>query len=262
MFHIGFLPISIWDILDILIVGYLAFHVYKLLKGSIAFNIFIGVIIFYTLSWLVSILNMELLSSVLNQFISVGFIIFIIIFQQEVRRFLLFLGNTTLKGRFNFWDRMFDKDGLNHSAEKEKIAKEIQGAVLRMSKNKTGALIVLAQDINLDGIANSCVVINASIKRVLLESIFHKESPLHDGAVIISRNRIQSASCVLPVSENNNLPKSVGLRHRAGVGITEKTNAAALIVSEETGKISFAFEGILQRKLSELDVFKLLMRHL
>lgn len=262
MFHIGFLPISVWDILDVLIVGYLAFQVYKLLKGSIAFNIFMGVVIFLVVSALVSVLKMELLSAVLNQFISVGFIIFIIIFQQEVRRFLLFLGNTTLKGRYNFWDRMFDKENLATSPEKEKIAKEIQGAVMRMSRSKTGALIVLAQEVNLDGITNSCVNLNANIKKTLLESIFHKESPLHDGAVIISNNRIQSASCVLPVSESNSLPKSAGLRHRAGVGITEKTTAAALMVSEESGKVSFAFEGILQRKLSESDVFKLLMRHL
>lgn len=263
MFKIGFLPISIWDILDILIVGYLAYQIYKLLKGSLAFNIFIGVLIFYIVYGLVGMLNMELLRGILGQFVSVGFIIIIIIFQQEVRRFLLILGNSTIRQRSHFWDRLLkQQDDEGKIVKKEKQAQEIHGAMIRLSKSKTGALIVLAKDTNMHGLTNSGITLNASIKRLLLESIFNKESPLHDGAVVIENNKIRSASCVLPVSDNENLPKSAGLRHRAAVGVTEKANVAAFIVSEETGMISFAFEGELHRKLSEQKLLKLLKEHL
>lgn len=261
MFEIGFLTIRLIDILDILIVGYLMYLIYKLLRGSIAFNIFIGVTLLYVVWRLVELLQMDLLSLFLGQFVSVGVILLIIIFQPEVRRFLLLLGNTTLRQRFNFLDRIFDRD----TTAKIKNLSEIQAikrAMLRMAATKTGALIVFAKDENLELFANSGTRLDAKISQPLLESIFQKESPLHDGAVVISDNKIQSASVVLPVSANPDLPKSVGLRHRSAVGVTENSSVVSFIVSEENGKISFAHEGKLQRGLTQTELADLLKKHL
>lgn len=251
MIKIGFLPITIWDVLDILIVGYLIYQIYKLLKGSIAFNIFIGVITLFITYWIVDALNMLLLSRLLNSLAQTGVVILVIIFQPEIRRFLLLLGDTTLRQRSNFWNRLFDRAVPKDVEEKQRIVKAIKMALQRMSKQKIGALVVLANELNLSVINNSGIKINAQISSELLQSIFNKESPLHDGAVMISQNKIQSAGCILPVSENPHLPNDIGLRHRAGIGITEKAKVAVLIVSEETGQISYAHEGHLYRNLSD-----------
>lgn len=260
LFDIGFLPVRIWDVLDIIIVGYLMYQIYKLLRGNIAFNIFVGVLTLYVVWWLVNQLEMDLLSAVLDQFVSVGVIIIIIIFQPEVRRFLLFLGNTTLRQRSNFLGRILDRN-LESTEEKVRQLRALRSAIVRMSKRKTGVLIVLAGNLDLEGLVSSGVAMDADITEPLVESIFNKHSPLHDGAVIISNGRIQSASCVLPVSENPNLPSSAGLRHRAAVGITERANVAAFIVSEETGQISIAVEGELRRKLDEQELKSLLSEY-
>ncbi|MCB0551684.1 MAG: diadenylate cyclase CdaA [Phaeodactylibacter sp.] len=260
LFDIGFLPVRIWDILDILIVGYLIYQIYKLLKGNIAFNIFVGVLTLYVIWWLVNQLDMDLLSAVLDQFVSVGVIIIIIIFQPEVRRFLLFLGNTTLRQRSNFVGRIIDRN-LENTEEKARQIRAMRSALLRMGKKKTGALIVLAGNLSLDGLVSSGVSMEAEISEPLLESIFNKESPLHDGAVLIANGKLKSASCILPVSENPNLPKSAGLRHRAAVGISERANVAAFVVSEETGYISYAVDGELRRKISEDALQELLNQY-
>lgn len=260
LFDIGFLPVRIWDVLDIIIVGYLMYQIYKLLRGNIAFNIFVGVLTLYVVWWLVNQLEMDLLSAVLDQFVSVGVIIIIIIFQPEVRRFLLFLGNTTLRQRSNFLGRILDRN-LESTEEKVRQLRALRSAIVRMSKRKTGVLIVLAGNLDLEGLVSSGVAMDADITEPLLESIFNKHSPLHDGAVIVSNGRLQSASCVLPVSENPNLPSSAGLRHRAAVGITERANVAAFIVSEETGQISIAVEGELRRKLDKQELKSLLSEY-
>ncbi len=260
MFEIGFLTIRLIDIIDILIVGYLIYLIYKLLRGSIAFNIFIGVTMLYVVWRLVELLNMDLLSLFLGQFVSVGVILLIIIFQPEVRRFLLLLGNTTLKQRFNFFERFLNKEGEEDKRQEAEII-DIQKAMLQMSKTRTGALIVITKNQNLEIFANSGVMINADISQPLIESIFNKDSPLHDGAMVISNNKIISASVILPVSDNQNLPKSIGLRHRSAVGITEATSVAAFIVSEETGDISLAFQGKLQRRLTKIELTTLLQKH-
>ena len=259
---VGFLPVRIWDVLDILIVGYLMYQIYRLLKGNIAFNIFIGVLTLYVVWWLVNQLQMDLLEAILRQFVSVGVIIIVIIFQQEIRRFLLFLGNSTLRQRSQFLGRMLDRNNMGLAEELDKQVREIKSALLRMSRNKTGALIVLMKDVMLDGIVSSGVSLGADISEQLLGSIFHKASPLHDGAILINQGKIVVASCILPVSENPKLPKSAGLRHRAAVGITERFGVAAFIVSEETGYISFAFEGKLHRKLNEDRLLELLREHI
>ena len=260
LFKIGFLPVRIWDVLDILIVGYLIYQIYRLLKGSIAFNIFIGVLTLYVVWWLVNQLDMDLLSAVLDQFVLVGVTIIVIIFQPEVRRFLLFLGDSTLRQRSNFLGRIIDRN-FEKTEENTGLVNATQAALLRMSRKKTGAIIVLSKNISLDGLINSGVTMDAQISEPLIESIFNKESPLHDGAVILTNGKIHSASCILPVTDSTRLPKSAGLRHRAAVGITERAKVAAFVVSEETGDISFAYEGKLQKKVSETQLTSLLNEH-
>ena len=261
LFNIGFLPIRIWDILDILIVGYLMYQIYKLLKGNIAFNISIGVLTMYVVWWLVNQLGMDLLSAVLDQFVNVGVIIIIIIFQPEVRRFLLFLGNTTLRQRFLLLRRMFDDQPRQASEDKQRYVKAIKEALLRLAQNHTGALILLTKDFNLVGLTSSGVAIDAHISEALIVSIFNKESPLHDGAMLITKGKIHAASCVLPVSDNPDIPKQLGLRHRAAVGITEKAAVAVFVVSEETGGISFVYEGQLKEIGTEAELGLLLRQH-
>lgn len=253
LFNIGFLPFTVWDVLDILIVGYLMFQLYKLLRGSIAFNIFVGVLTLYVVWWLVKQLKMDLLSAVLGQFVSVGVIIIIIIFQPEVRRFLLFLGNSTLRQRSNFLDRILHRN-FENSAQRQRQINAIKAAMLRMSRHKTGALIVFVRQANLEGMISTGITLDAIISEQLLESIFKKGTPLHDGAVLIAGGKIVAASCVLPVSENLQLPKSAGLRHRAAVGITERADVVAFVVSEENGHLSYAYEGRLYMRLTEHDL--------
>ena len=234
------------------------FQIYKLLRGSLAFNIFVGLILLYIVWWLVGILQMDLLSALLDQVVGVGVIVVFIIFQPEIRRFLLMIGNTTLQQRSNFWQRLLNRNKVEKAEQKEASVKAIRSAMVRLSKSKTGVLIVLARNVNMEGISSSGTLMDAVISQSLLESIFNKESPLHDGAVIVSDGKILAAGCVLPVSDNPNLPKSVGLRHRAAVGITERTTATSFIVSEETGKMSFATEGRLTRNLTQEKLTDLL----
>ena len=258
--NIGFLSFGIFDVLDILIVGYVFFLIYRLLKGSIAFNIFIGIVMLYALWWIVDTLNMDLLSLFLGQFMSVGVLLFIIIFQPEVRKFLLLLGNTGLSQRFRFINQFFDTNLIND----EKIEKEIvaiKKALIKMSNSKTGVLIVFTKNMNHEYFGNSGVVLQAKVSKQLILSVFQKESPLHDGAMIISNNVIQNAGAILPVSNNNRIPKKFGLRHRAAVGVTEVSSAFVLVVSEETGYISYAINGKLVTNISHSKLGELLKEH-
>lgn len=247
--QIGFLEITLMDVLDVLIVGYLMYQIYKLLKGSLAFNIFLGLVLIYLLWWLVDLLNMDMLSLILNQVVSVGVILLLIVFQPEVRRFLLFLGRSFLRQRSSFISTFVDKNFLVTEQQHLKI-RSIREAVEYFSKNKTGALIIFTQNPQALGLSNQGLVLNADISAQLLKTIFYDENPLHDGAVIIANEKIFTASAILPVSENVHLPTEVGLRHRAAVGITEGTNVLALIVSEETGTISIAQNGRLKRPIT------------
>lgn len=235
---VGFLSIGFWDILDILIVGYLLFLVYRLLRGSLAFNIFIGMALLYGAWLLVRILEMELLSTILGQFFNIGLIILIIIFQPEVRRFLLVLGDSTYGKRAAFFEN------LNLLTKKRKVldvsGQTIIEVVKALSESKTGALIVIAYPRHLDLFIHSGIELEAKLSKELLVGIFQKDSPLHDGAVIICNNRIIRASVILPLSEREELPSHWGLRHRAGLGVSEQFGVNAIIISEETGEIAFA----------------------
>ncbi|MFK7949220.1 MAG: diadenylate cyclase [Saprospiraceae bacterium] len=247
--QIGFLEITLLDLFDVLIVGYLMYQIYKLLKGSLAFNIFLGLVLIYVLWWLVDILNMDMLSLILNQVVSVGVILLLIVFQPEVRRFLLFLGKSFLRQRSSFIAKYFDNNLLITQKQKQDIHL-IRSAIEAFSKTKTGALIVFTENPEGLGLSNQGTILNANISNVLLKTIFYKDSPLHDGAMIIYNGQVYSAGAVLPVSQNVTLPKDVGLRHRAGVGITEGTSVLALMVSEETGTVSIAKNGQLERNIS------------
>ena len=260
LFKIGFLPVDIWDFLDIFIVAILLYQLYRLLKGSIALNIFVGMVLLFLSYQVFQALGMSLLSAILTQFINIGFVTLIIIFQPEVRRFLLLLGTNTLKQRDSVWGRLLGKTEEVHAGSQE--LEDITRAFQRMAGSKTGALLVCTQEADPATVITGGTPLHADISYGLLVSIFHKESPLHDGAVVIENRRITRASAILPVSENESLPASVGLRHRAAVGVTEKIDVVCFIVSEETGKISFARGGELERGIGEKRLRDLLLDYL
>ncbi len=247
---IGFLEIRIWDVLDILLVAILLYQVYKLLKGSLAFNILIGFLMVYLLYLLVDTLEMSLLSGFFNEFIKIGFLTIFIVFQPEIRRFLLFLGRGSGIGERKFWNRLFARK-VKESTMVSTHTLAINRAVQNLSQAKLGALIVFTQSTQEYYFGSTGVVLDAEISSKLIESIFQKTSPLHDGAMVIAENKIYAANCVLPVSENPDLPSRIGMRHKAAVGITEKIEAHVIIVSEETGKISIAHKGRLRRNVSQ-----------
>jgi diadenylate cyclase len=239
LFITGFLQIRLTDAIDILLVATLMYVLYNLLKGTAAINIFLGIIAIFVLWRLVSILEMEMLSQILGAFISVGFIALIVVFQPEIRQFLLLIGTP------RFLDNILKRfDFLKfNTGTAELDVDPIVAACRKMSVSKTGALIVIAKLNELRQYAETGQLIDAKISDDLLMNIFFKNSPLHDGAVVILNNRIHTARTVLPVSGDKSISGELGLRHRAAVGITEKTDALAIIISEETGGISYAHRG-------------------
>jgi diadenylate cyclase len=252
LFKIGFVDISWIDIIDITLVSFLLYQLYKLMRGSIAVKIFLGLMSIYLFYLIVKALKMELLTAILGQFIGVGVIAALILFQQEIRKFLLLVGKTTAFNNENFfkrwpWKRSFktkETINLNPIVESAKI----------LGGTNTGALIVFAKGSELKFYAESGDILDAQISKRLLISIFQKSSPLHDGAVIISGGRIKAARCILPVSESSDLPASFGLRHRAAIGMTEVTDSVVLVVSEETGQISLAVNGRMDTNLSKSEL--------
>jgi len=248
---IGFLRITWVDVIDILLVSFLLFQVYKLMRGSIAIKIFLGFLSIYLIYLVVDALEMKLLSTILGQFMGVGVIAALILFQQEIRKFLLLVGKTTPFNNDSIfrslpWKKNFESDKLN-------INPVIEAAKTLGSSN-TGALIVFSKSSELKFYAESGDLIDAIVSKRLLIAIFNKHSPLHDGAVIIAKNRVKAARCVLPVSESESLPASYGLRHRAALGLTEVTDAIVLVVSEETGQISIARNGVINSNLSIQEI--------
>ncbi len=250
----GLFSLRIVDVIDIILFAIMLYEVYNLVKGTAAIRIFIGIIAIYLIWKLVKAFQMQLLTEILGQFISVGFIALIVVFQPEIRQFLLMVGNTRIiknqRKRFLFWKfKINNPVNLNVG----KIVKACQ----KLAETHTGALIVITQQNELNACVATGQPIDAMITETLLETIFFKNSPLHDGAVVIIGDSIKAARCILPVSNREDLPSGVGLRHRAAVGITEKSDAVAIIVSEERGKISYSFEGRLIRNVtpSELSTF-------
>lgn len=243
----GFINLRWLDILDIILVALLLYGLYNFLRGTVAMNIFLGVVAIFLIWRLVALLEMELLSDILGAFISVGFIALIIIFQPEIRKFLLALGTPTFfrkgkKNKFLFWK-------INWSHDSQLDVDKIIMACQRMSETREGALIVLAKNNDLRIYVETGELVNANVSSQLIENIFYKNSPLHDGAMIIRNNKIVAAACILPVSNNTLIPKRLGLRHRAAVGITEQSDAIAVTVSEQTGGISYCKLGSLTTRV-------------
>lgn len=235
-----FLNLRILDIVDIVFVAILLFYMYKLVKGTVAVNIFVGLVIVYLIGKLTQVLQMELLSSVLGEFIGVGMFALIVVFQQEIRKFLLMIGSTNFTQRKKLLSQLrFVKDDTQISTNIKAIVRACEA----MGNTFTGALIIIQKSTNLDFVKNTGDIMNIEINQPILESIFHKSGPLHDGAVIVEDNKIIATRAILPVSNDRSIPLRFGLRHRAAVGITEKTDALALVVSEETGQISFLKDG-------------------
>jgi diadenylate cyclase len=250
-----FINIRFLDILDILLVAIMLFQLYRLIRGTLAFNIVIGLFSLYLLWLVVRALNMQLLGSIMGQFIGVGVLALIVVFHPEIRKFLVFIGTNYNLNRVFSIDKLF---GANK--EKSVTTQQVETlteACFSLSKTKTGALIVVARNSLLTEQISTGERLNATISAPLLRTIFFKNTPLHDGAVIIKDNQIVAAGCILPLTQKD-LDKTLGLRHRAAIGITENTDAVTIVVSEERGSVSLAIEGELKRRISREVLVELL----
>ena len=234
--HIGFL-----DILDIVLVAVLLFYIYKLIRGTAAFNIFLGIAIIYLIWKLTQALKMELLSDILGKFLGGGFIALIIVFQQEIRKFLLMLGSTNIAKKGFFKNLNFFKSELNSTSND---INEIISFCNEMSKIKTGVLIVLGRNNSLEFVKITGDTQYIEVNKSILKSIFYKNSPLHDGAITIEDNFITATRVILPIDDSLEIPSHFGLRHRAALGISTRTDALAIVVSEETGQMSYVNNGV------------------
>ena len=241
---------GIKDAIDILVVATLMFYTYRMMKESGTINIFYGVLAFIV-AWVVmsEILDMRLIGTIMDMFVNIGLIIIVILFQDQIKRFLVEIGSHK---RWQ-WVNIFKRDSAGETQEKKWILPVVY-ACMNMSKSKTSALIVIQQKMLLDDYEHTGDIIDANINSRLIENIFFKNSPLHDGAMIIAGERITSAGCILPVSHDTNLPRNLGLRHRSALGIAQATDAVAIVVSEETGNISMAYRGKLYQKLSNTSL--------
>ena len=244
------------DFIDIFLVALMLYYIYKLMKESRSLNVFMGILMF-VLVWLFvsQVLEMRLLGSILDKLVSVGVIGLIILFQEEIRKFLYQLG---AHQRFRRLSRIFSSGKRNSEEEDKETIMPIVMACMSMAKGRVGTLIVIERGAPLDDIVDTGDTIDAVINQRLIENIFFKNSPLHDGAMVISKKRIKAAGCILPVSHNLDIPKELGLRHRAAMGISQDSDAIAVVVSEETGRISVAIKGEFRLRLSAEELESIL----
>ena len=248
---------GIKDVIDIILVAFFLYETYLLMKKTGTTTIFLGVLSFIAIWILVSqVFEMRLMGAIFDKFISVGFILLVIVFQKEIREFLQALGSN--KG-LGFIKNIFKSKNKNNIDENISYIMPIVLAAMDLAKRKEGALIAIQQTIPLDRFVETGEILNANISSLLIENIFFKNSPLHDGAMIISGKRIKAAACILPVSQNHDIPKELGLRHRSALGLSQETDAKVIIVSEETGKISLAYEGKLFHNISAEELQKKLV---
>jgi len=252
------LDIKVLDVLDIFLVAFILFQLYKLIRGTAALSIFIGIFFIYMFWLLVKALNMELVSALLVQVIGVGVIALIIVFQQEVRRFLLVIGNRYMTRRRFSFGKLFVS--VNDKKSHPKEAEEIVRASESMASGKVGALIVLARKSSLDLYSEGGERLDAVISAELLETIFFKNSPLHDGAVLIEDGKIFAARCPLPITDQVSLPTHFGMRHRAAIGISEHTDALVIVVSEESGWITVAESGLTRENITPNELRQILLK--
>lgn len=255
-----FFNFEIKDVIDIFLVALMLYYLYRLMKESRSLNVFIGIMMFVVLWIFVSqILEMRLLGSIMDKLVSVGVIGLIILFQEDIRKFLYNLG---AHQRMRILIRLFSSEKETTEGKNKDTIVPIVLACLSMSKRKEGALIVIERSTPLDDVADTGDMIDANINQRLIENIFFKNSPLHDGAMVISKKRIKAAGCILPVSHNFDIPKELGLRHRAALGISQECDAIAIVVSEETGGISVAIKGTFQLRLSAEKLESILTKEL
>ena len=258
---LSFLSFGITDIIDIFLVAVILYLAYNLVKGTSAINIFMGLTLIYATFIVLKAFDLKLLSSILGKFVNVGVIAIMIVFQQEIRKFLLYIGTSGFL-RKN-WKNIF-KLNMAGSVNSQVVLDidALSQACINMSESKTGALIVIGRKTDLKFFISTGEIIDSGLTSRMLENIFFKNSPLHDGAVIIHENRIVAARCVLPVSESVNFPANYGMRHRAAVGITENTDAIAITVSEQTGAISITIDGEINADLNREKLIYLLEKNL
>ncbi|HEY3372870.1 MAG TPA: diadenylate cyclase CdaA [Prolixibacteraceae bacterium] len=247
-----FITIRVMDVVDILLVAFLMYQMYRIIRGTVAFSIFIGFFLVYVFWLVVKAMNMELLGTLMGQFIGVGVLALVVVFQQEIRRFLLLIGTNYQLSRSFGLERLFNMEKPKAATDQQ--IKEIIRACDNMARSKTGALIIVAHKNELKDIIRSGEKINARISSFLLETIFFKNTPLHDGAVVVVGNRIAAARCILPITERTDIDPAFGLRHRAAIGVSEVTDALAVVVSEESGAISIAIQGELMHKISLIQL--------
>ena len=249
---------GIKDVIDIVLVALMLYYIYRLMKESRSLNVFIGIMVFVLLWLFVSqVFEMRLLGSILDKLVSVGVIGLIVLFQEEIRKFLYSLGaHQRFKRLMAFSNKVKEKE-----VDRETIIPIVM-ACMSMSKKYVGALIVIERGVPLNDIVDTGDLIDARINQRLIENIFFKNSPLHDGAMIISNRRIKAAGCILPVSHNFDIPKELGLRHRAAMGISQDSDAVAVVVSEETGRISVAIKGEFRLRLSAEELESILTKEL
>ena len=257
LFISGLFNLRIVDLVDIILFAILLYEVYNLVKGTAAIRIFIGIVTVYLLWKVVKAFQMQLLSEILGQFISVGVIALVVVFQPEIRQFLLMLGNTRIihnrSRRFLFW-----KIKVN-----DPFVAGIDAVVMacqKMAETRTGALIVIARESQLGAFVETGQAVDSRVSELMLETIFFRNGPLHDGAVVISGDTIRAARCILPVSKQSSIPSWYGLRHRAAIGLTEKSDAIAIVISEERGTISYSVDGKLMERVSPAELSEFLVK--
>ena len=241
---------SLKDLIDILLVATFLYYLYRTMKDSSSLDIFVGVLAF-VVAWVVmyKMMDMRLIGTIMDKFIDIGLFILVILFQDEIKRFLTELGS---RRGFKIFEKIFKSKG--EVVDAKRWIMPVVVACMNMSKTKTGALIVIQRTMPLTDYERTGDIINADINSRLIENIFFKNSPLHDGAMIVASNKIMSAGCILPVSHDTNIPRYLGLRHRSAKGIAQATDAIAIVVSEETGHISYAHKGELHLNLSSTDL--------
>ena len=254
---LSFVQFKITDLVDILLVALILFQFYKWLKGTAAVRIFFGLMIVFLIWKAVSLFQLNMLTEILGQFVSVGVILLIVVFQPELRKFLLYIGNTeALK-----WARLYIK-GKSTPNDFADDFEAIVRACERMAATRTGALMVFARNTQLDDFLSTRQTIDARVSQELLENLFFKNAPLHDGAVIIINHRIAAARCILPVSKDESISSDLGLRHRSAIGATTLTDAISIIVSEQTGHISWCKNGKLSRNISPSVLKQMMMEEI
>jgi len=245
--------IRVWDIVDILIMTFLIYRVLSFMQKTSASSVIKGLLLILIIAWISNFFNMNILSYLLRQVVQMGIIVIVVLFQPEIRKMFEKMGTTRL-------NTLFKRKGKQETIVA--VLKEITTACYAMSKTETGAIIVIERKVGLNDFAVTGVNIDADVSSELIQNIFYPNSPLHDGALIIREDRILAASCMLPLSTNYSLSKELGMRHRASVGLSERSDAVIIIVSEQTGAISIANDGMLKRSLDNETFEKLLWTEL